>query len=333
MSTANSPIFIVGAPRSGTTLIAQILSNHQNIFIFNESLIYDFIIAQNLASADFKIAAGQLPAFIASRVKSRIGDSSINPDNFGCRFTPDEALEISAKLYHYVDDMEFSHRSYSSLFAGCMKIIASCKGRGRWGDKTPNHVFYLDRIAKDFPDSKIIHIVRDPRSFLRSYKFAWRQFGANKSTKKLYHPIVTSLLWCRSVRAFLKFVDQGNTSRQCVNIRYEDLTECPDKTVRKVLEFLGEPFSSQILDVKGTNTSFRKRKETLDPWELELCEAICNELMQKYDYEPSFSSPSFGTWAKSISSLVPFLLDAGKVLKSHYRGSLVQYLRSRKLLP
>jgi len=326
----NMPIFIVGAPRSGTTLLAQILSNHPNIFIFNESLFYDFIVSKQLEHKPKKEMINLIYGHLSYRIDMRMSGKGECSNRFGCRLPSKEAANIKCEFREMIAtyDNNITHRE---IFRGFLTIVAKNMGSIRWGEKTPNHVFSLDRIIKDFPQAKVINIVRDPIAFLKSYKFAWRQTGGKKESKNIYHPIISSLLWLRSIKAFEKAITITNSSNSFFEIRYEDLVDDTEATIKKVCEFLGEPFVEEMLFINGSNTSFRKRYETLPGWEVGICEKICTGSMRKYRYtEKRQSNIGIINWIKAIVTLIPFAFRSVPLVKKHFGGSFIRYLKARR---
>jgi hypothetical protein len=118
-------------------------------------------------------------------------------------------------------------------YAAVMREKASDYGRVRFGDKTPAHAGRLKRIFEDFPDAKVVHIVRDPRAAAVSLsKMPW-------SCGSLYGNAVYCEIERRQVEPFKDRV---------VQLRLEDLLASPRQTMARVLDFVGEPWDDHVLD-------------------------------------------------------------------------------------
>src|SRR5262249_57262875 len=135
----DSPIFIVGNGRSGTTLLQLMLCAHPRIFVAFESNFYLFraTFPRNMAPADFLEQSFHNPSFRwlgvdPGRVRARLPDP-LPPDRL--------ALAYDAVL----------------------REAAALRGRVRYGDKSPLNSQYLARLYQDFPDARVIYIVRDTR--------------------------------------------------------------------------------------------------------------------------------------------------------------------------
>ncbi len=131
----NRPIFILGVPRSGTTLLSFILDSHPNIAIGRETLVMQSI-----------------HHFVGDWAKDR--DVLVYKDWYLRYGVSRDQLTVYVRnfLNNFFDD------------------YASQQGKKRWGDKTPRHTYYCNLIYEIFPNAQFIHIVRDPRAVCYSRK-------------------------------------------------------------------------------------------------------------------------------------------------------------------
>src|SRR5262249_31225751 len=106
-------------------------------------------------------------------------------------------------------------------FAAGMREKAAQDGRPRFRDKTPSHAGHLARIFRDFPDARVIHIVRDPRGTVQSLaKMPWA--SANLAVNALFCDFER--------RKVARFRDR------VLKIRLEDLLADPRATMGRVLD-------------------------------------------------------------------------------------------------
>jgi hypothetical protein len=123
-------------------------------------------------------------------------------------------------------------------------------GKQRWGEKTPLHTWHIDDIARVFPDAQFIGMIRHPGASVASNMRRFR------------------LLLRRSWTHWKRYT--GEIARQAAVhgdrfalIRYEDLVLDPEPVLRELLEWLGEPWSDDVLEhheVQGARKG-RKRVE------------------------------------------------------------------------
>lgn len=121
-STGESPIFILGLPRSGTTLVERIIGRHSQVH-----------------------AAGELPALSESIfVASRQGASG-GPRNW---------LEL-ASAFPRLDPARVA-REYLA------RARTRRGERARFTDKQPTNFYYCPLILRAFPQARIVHLTRHP---------------------------------------------------------------------------------------------------------------------------------------------------------------------------
>ena len=144
------------------------------------------------------------------------------------------------------------------FYNGLFQRFAAGHGKQRWGEKTPWHVWHIEEITKIWPDAVFIGIVRHPggnaASLQNRFKFAL--------PRALYH-------WRRYN---LELTRQASTLEQRLMLcRYEDLVLRPEPVMRELLEWLGEPWSSRVLEHhvvhrdRGTPTKVEGRTRSDDP--------------------------------------------------------------------
>lgn len=193
--TASGPIFIVGSMGSGSTLLRLMLDSHPNIAIPGETGFLRLVLAHT-----------QIPYW-------RLGDQWYG--NLGM-----SEADLFARLRAF----------YGSMFADA----ATVRGKTRWGDKTPFHVWNLQLAAQVFPDCRVVGIVRHPGAVIASLRTRFR-YDARRATQ--HWEITTKQLVMASMEL----------GERCALIRYEDLVRNPEPVMRAVLAHVGEPWSADVL--------------------------------------------------------------------------------------
>jgi hypothetical protein len=267
----NKPIFVVGSPRSGTSILAWCLGYHPNIFPVPESnWMGDF--AVNLAmSYQVGVARGIFSILSAMSISrdeffSHIG-RSINSLVLKHRGDLDRQRLItavqrllkekgiylgemtgeldaatSAALRQYGID-EANGLLYSELVDSLRTAASDSEHKTRWVDQTPEYSFHICGLRKLFPTALFIHIVRDVDSVVRSmlnfHRIAGTNVVANEEEAYKY--------WLRTVRACLK-AEEAYGPHVVYRLRYTTLVEKPESTLRSLLDFLSEPYSAKCLE-------------------------------------------------------------------------------------
>jgi len=127
---SDRPVFVVGSPRSGTTIMCQMIDAHPHL------------LAPYWETGLFVRFHELLTNHIAWIWKEHRASFPLDRP----------------------DLIDWIRRSVETLFA---KLAATC-GKSRWAEKTPAHVFHMDLIHEVFPNVQFIHMIRNGRDVVRS---------------------------------------------------------------------------------------------------------------------------------------------------------------------
>ena len=230
---AQDPIFVVGYPRSGTTLLQALLATQGDLATFPETHFFSTVFAKN---AEFRETID--PEFARESLDKIAEKSGIN---FEAVFTA--TLEKKGSV------------PVKDLFeALVLKLYPEGADPAcRWLEKTPDHGLCMEHILRFYPQAKFVGIVRNP-------------FHAIHSRTKHFPPKAKDLLgllanhWVNHLVAFEKF--QSRHPGSAFHLRYEDLTRNPEKIVASACQFLEIDFSPERLG------EFQKKAEgIIQPFE------------------------------------------------------------------
>ncbi|HEX6293069.1 MAG TPA: sulfotransferase, partial [Herpetosiphonaceae bacterium] len=216
---AHGPIFLAGIERSGTSLMYALLASHPNIAMTRRTNFWRFFYGQYGDLRDPANFERCLAAML--RYKRHL---KLQPD-------PER---IRREFWH-------GQPSYARLFALLEEHHAERLGKVRWGDKSLNNEHYVDMIFADYPDARMIQMVRDPRDRFASAITRWKTIRGRIGTG--------AARWRRSVEQ-----GQHNAERypdRYLIVRYETLVEQPEATLRQVCAFIGEPYTPAMLTMEG----------------------------------------------------------------------------------
>jgi len=214
--TSEAPVFIVGMPRSGTSLVEQILACHPDVF-----------------------ACGELDtiAFIARKVfgaESVIFRPTIERPNS----IKGKQLEVGAQMFENKLRFEME-RDAEERGLDEPKSLAK-----RMTDKQPLNFYYLGLAALMFPGAHFIHCVRDPRDTCISCYFS--QFVTNHPYA---HDLDSLAAFCRDERRLMDHwkATLPQLGAKITEVRYEDMVSDQQGQTRKLLEFLGLDWNDACL--------------------------------------------------------------------------------------
>src|SRR3954453_21789677 len=196
-SISARPVFIVGSPRSGTSVLTWSLGQHSNILVQEESswmgpLGLQFEIAYRVGTA--RGERSQLSALGVSREEyfASFGEAI---DSIVVRHR--EKLEERARRTATAAATAPSDRSSSS--SGFQIARQHSDPKTRWVDGTPEYSFYIYPLAKLFPLAKFIHLVRDVAAVVRSML----NFERTGGPRLVQNEQAAYDYWLRTVRACL----------------------------------------------------------------------------------------------------------------------------------
>ena len=212
------PFFILGAPRSGTSLIARMLNSHSDIAVPDETKIFQTFVPLLPLYGDLR-QPGRLQRLVADVVAWRWVRRLPNPPH--C----DAVLERVARP------------ELGAVFEAVLSVWAEQQGKACWGDKTPNNLYFWPFIEASFPRAAIVHIVRDGRDVALS------QIKAPFGPKTI---AMAAERWVEFVKR-IRAIGERFGSNRYVEIRYEDLLARPLATITQVLQLIGEPFDPAVL--------------------------------------------------------------------------------------
>lgn len=149
---------------------------------------------------------------------------------------PPFAADITAQWYRKLGlTLDEFERELAGFYGHLFSRFAAERGATRWGDKTPLHVWHMELLARVFPDAVFVGMVRHPGA------------GAHSRTHRMGHSWSGSLAHWRQRNKEL-FRQGARLGERFVLCRYEDLVADPEPVLRELLDWLGEPWSDQVLD-------------------------------------------------------------------------------------
>lgn len=148
-------------------------------------------------------------------------------------------------------------RCFPEFTEKVLSAIAKRDGKQRWGDKSPGNVKKIGAIFQHFPNAKFIHVLRDGRDVACSL----RNYSASFGNKYDQNP------WDLCVERWVSWTLLGIAFRGHPNyyeVKYEDLTTDPEKTLQGMFSWLGEEWEPEILG-KSRLTEVRSHPQLAQP--------------------------------------------------------------------
>jgi hypothetical protein len=248
------PFFMIGFPRSGTTLLDTILRSHPSIEVIEEKPMVEKLI-YNLN----KITKNKLKNL------EKINKKQIQNLN---------------KIYYNSLEVKISKKNNSKIYI----------------DKLPLNIIYVGEILKIFPNAKFILSLRHPcdcvlSCFIQHFKMnnAMANFLNIEDAAYLYDNVMK--LWT---------IHSSNFFINSTQVRYEDLINNFNGTIKSVLKFLELPWNDSVLNYFETA---RQRTQIKTPSYDQVVKPIYTDALGRWKlYEKQISSiyPVLEPWIKKF---------------------------------
>ncbi|GGK55814.1 sulfotransferase [Planomonospora parontospora subsp. parontospora] len=277
---SDRPVFVIGCPRSGTTMLQLMLHAHPRIAVPPETRFMISAYQRRLHFGDFTapVCRREFAEWLVGRRQSRFHVLGL------------DAAEVTREI---VD----GPGTLGSALGIVLRAYAARFGKPRWGDKRPSYFQNVDVLLRLFPDAQFVHLIRDGRDCVASLKeMPWHTGTVHSSVS----------VWAEAVdfsRSRAPRLPAGSYHE----LRYEDLTRDPETQLRGLCAFLGEDFDPVMCEPKrvagiavpghktwharthGEVTTARSGswRDRLEPWEVSLCESVLGDRLEGLGYELS----------------------------------------------
>jgi hypothetical protein len=143
-----APVFVLGCPRSGTTLLYHMLLSSEDFAIYRaESNVFNLLGPRFKGMRTIKDRQDLLQIWLRSKL-----------------------FKVSGLDPHGISDKILSNcRNEGDFLRIVMEEVADKQGARRWADCTPDHLLYMREIKRLIPDALFVHIIRDGRDVALSY--------------------------------------------------------------------------------------------------------------------------------------------------------------------
>lgn len=220
-SVPNTPFFIVGTDRSGSTMLRLMLNQHPDILVPRETWFFIVLMEQfplNTVLTEKQVRAAY--DLIRTDRPRRWQDLEIDDQ------------DLLEKL------LQLESPRLSDVIDCVMNILMQREHKSIWADKTPEYLVHIEKLHQVFPKARFIHIIRDGRDVCLSLlRKGWR--GSNVRKIADY--------WSQYVS---KGVESGRRlpGELYLEIMYEDLVLDTENSLKKICAFLDVEYNKKMKD-------------------------------------------------------------------------------------
>ena len=220
MPLAPKRTFLIGCPRSGTTLLQSLLAAHSDIASFPETHAFPAILGDRspwrrklgLVSPGAK---DQLEAFLRE-----IGHEEMRT------YLPRTSLT----------------RQYAQAFIKILDLLTQLQHKSLWLEKTPGHIYYIGYIEQRVKGAKFIHLLRNGADVVASlYEVTQNHPQMWQGSWSIDRCIAQ---WCKDVQISLRYCQNHNH----ILVKYERLVDNPRAVVQELCQWLNIPFQETMLE-------------------------------------------------------------------------------------
>ncbi len=269
LTTTGAPTFIVGVPRSGTTLLRSLLDEHPRLFVPPaETFAINWAREADPVSSFFEITRYD----------------ALYPTGTDARTTLESAMRAAIP----------APTSPTAAVVATMEALAAVAGRSdfdRWIEKTPKHHLIVPELLRNLgPDVRVLWMIRDPRATLASQRRRWGKRRILSFARR----------WAVAEELAARF----ETSEQVHVVRYESLVTDPNNVMRDVASHLdlewhdclltttraGEPWAGSSGYQAVSPASLTRYREELPATTLRAIDALLAPRMKRRGYTPDSSA-------------------------------------------
>lgn len=217
----------------------------------------------------------------------------------------------------------------AEVFTQLCNAIARADGKRHWVEKTPHHLLYALRILKHLPTAKFVIMVREPYSFLRSYRFQAGHGRTAQSSRRFarrYHPLAGAIVWRNSWRAARQLAH--NVPERALIVRLEDVANDPTDVLRRVQTFFEfEALSNDRPLRRKVNSAFDRcaAPGVVSDADIAWMNWVAARDIAAAGYTVQACPGSVFTVARSVAALPVWLWYAILDLRRTTRGSVIRH--------
>lgn len=289
----NPYLFIVGCPRSGTTLLGRMVDAHPDIAVIHEGRFApDWFERRRGLTADGRVTPELIDRLLGHR--------------------PFQKLSVTRdELERLLGDGD--RVPYAEFVSGIFDLHGRAHGKRLVGDKTPHYVRSLPTLHALWPAARIVHLIRDGRDVSQSV-LGWRKVAERGGSVARFaafreDPVATVACWWEWLVRLGREDGAALGPATYHEIRYESLVAEPAAESERLCNFLGVPYDDRMLgfhegreredpglDAKKAwrrvTPGLRDWRSEMPPADLQRFEAVAGGLLDELGYLRGSSAPS-----------------------------------------
>ena len=244
----NPYFFIVGCPRSGTTLLQRLVNAHPEVTVTPESHWIPRLHAKPWALT--------LEGLVKPKLVRRL---LAHPKFARLEISREELMMLAGNG---------QPTSYASLVSRIFDLYGKVRGKALVGDKTPDYVRKIETLHALWPQARFIHLIRDGRDVALSM-MDWPKVRPKPGDFVTWQKdrVTTAALWWELNVTLGRQAGRPLGSKLYYEMRYELLVSRPREAITALCKFLGVPFDEAMLHFyegdAGSDPGLEKKRARL----------------------------------------------------------------------
>ncbi|NEQ65645.1 MAG: sulfotransferase [Symploca sp. SIO2D2] len=247
-------IFLVGCPRSGTTLLQSLLAAHPQIHSFPESKFFDYLYP------DYE------PKRRRFWLASRRARAQLE------KFLTEMGRE---ELQHCLPWYAILASQYTHTFLNLLDTLTQEQGKSLWIEKSPPHLRRIEYIQKLVPTAQFIHILRQGVDVVASLYEVTRKYPKSAWGKPWSLDQCINW-WITDIQISLSYQDQPNH----ILVKYEELVAEPQSVLQELCQFIDVAFDETML--QEYSRVAQQVSLAREPWKASVSNQIQNANSTKF---------------------------------------------------
>ncbi len=238
---SQNPIFIVGFPRSGTTLLQSLLITQSNFYSFPET--HFFCTISRFIEIDER---GYVNPKCLDLVKRKIFEkinhkfSTIAEKNIFI-LADKNILTVKIIFEYLIIDLlskQIEEKKIPTI---------------HWLEKTPGHIFHIETIQSYYPNAKFIEIIRNPLNSIYSSKVNFENLNSGEESNQI-SPSMLANRWKDGFHLYNRLMNRY--PKNLYTVKYENLIKNVNYEFSKIANYLNfEPDLNKLKSIKSASKS------------------------------------------------------------------------------
>jgi hypothetical protein len=171
-------------------------------------------------------------------------------------------------------DNQILAKTLHKFLSNCIIDILTKEGKSFFVDDNTWNFLYAKQMFELFPNSKLIHIYRNPRDVISSYL---EQRWSPNSFKE-------AVLWYKSIMERWNSIKLTLPNDYYQEIKFEELVNNTEYQLNKMCDFTGIPFENKMMEIQLNKANINRWKNDFNNKEIFFLENELKEIIIEYNY-------------------------------------------------